>query len=720
METWIKTIEQQYKMSFNEAQKEVMAHAYGPALVLACPGSGKTTTLIMRIRTLIERGVESNRILAITFSKQAALELQSRYVSFFGKENVPPFSTIHRLAFQIARVGMRRKGIRFTFIEGQKNDWSKQQILHEVYEHVTGQYGPDDRLQTLATFISEMKNKMIERTKWPQYEPFRDAGKMGQLYERWKRRDRGHIYIDFDDMLTIAEWALRTDPALRMEYASQYDHILTDESQDTSLVQHKLIEWLASIHRNLFVVADDDQSIYTWRGASPEYLLQFEQRYPESAVYYLTTNYRSGSEIIEAANQLIKRNQNRYEKEMKPATDEKSSIHLQTFSDSLTQLQYVADELKEEHDLGETAVLFRNNASSTLYANELHRRGIPFYMKEGDYLFFSHWLVRDIVSFMKLVQQRDDIAAFRQICFKLELYLSRKMLTALEQYEGDETNIFDRFIAANPSLRTQQKESLQTIKETYETLEQETPSTIIEYIRNEFQYEKAITKRAEKFGHRIDYLLEMLQTLSSIASSTPTIDAFFETLDNLKQVMQESKEPRRDDVVTLSTIHSAKGLEWERVFMIDLQQGILPTEEDEASIEWLEEARRLFYVGMTRAKRRLELLSVEEINGKKSSPSRFVDEVRYDQLSEEERQKMIRATLTTKKKRKYTKTEEPISSSTHSFYVGMDVLHRVFGRGKVTNLFDTTIYVRFSDRERKFDIPTVVHYEMLHSMKENE
>ncbi len=720
METWIKTIEQQYKMSFNEAQKEVMAHAYGPALVLACPGSGKTTTLIMRIRTLIERGVEPNRILAITFSKQAALELQSRYVSFFGKENVPPFSTIHRLAFQIARVGMRRKGIRFTFIEGQKNDWSKQQILHEVYEHVTGQYGPDDRLQTLATFISEMKNKMIERTKWPQYEPFRDAGKMGQLYERWKRRDRGHIYIDFDDMLTIAEWALRTDPALRMEYASQYDHILTDESQDTSLVQHKLIEWLASIHRNLFVVADDDQSIYTWRGASPEYLLQFEQRYPESAVYYLTTNYRSGSEIIEAANQLIKRNQNRYEKEMKPATDEKSSIHLQTFSDSLTQLQYVADELKEEHDLGETAVLFRNNASSTLYANELHRRGIPFYMKEGDYLFFSHWLVRDIVSFMKLVQQRDDIAAFRQICFKLELYLSRKMLTALEQYEGDETNIFDRFIAANPSLRTQQKESLQTIKETYETLEQETPSTIIEYIRNEFQYEKAITKRAEKFGHRIDYLLEMLQTLSSIASSTPTIDAFFETLDNLKQVMQESKEPRRDDVVTLSTIHSAKGLEWERVFMIDLQQGILPTEEDEASIEWLEEARRLFYVGMTRAKRRLELLSVEEINGKKSSPSRFVDEVRYDQLSEEERQKMTRATLTTKKKRKYTKTEEPISSSTHSFYVGMDVSHRVFGRGKVTNLFDTTIYVRFSDRERKFDIPTVVHYEMLHSMKENE
>jgi len=347
-----------------------------------------------------------------------------------------------------------------------------------------------------------------------------------------------------------------------------------------------------------------------------------------------------------------------------------------------------------------------------MYASELHRRGVPFYMKDADYYFFSHWLVRDVLSFMQLIDEPNNSRAFRQIAFKLELYLSRKMLEAFDAYEGDETNVFDRFIASNPSLRSYQKDGLLQIKESYASLQGATPSSILETIRHEFQYEEAIRSRAETFGHRIDYLLDMYETLETIARDKETVEQFFNGLEELKQVMQDAKKERTGDVVTLSTIHSAKGLEWRRVFMIDLQQGILPTEEDESSIDKLEEARRLFYVGMTRAKERLELLSVKEAKGKKREESRFISEVRYDQLPEKER--LDREKQRTKiVRRTRLKKKETMPLEEQPFTENMSVTHRVFGEGVITSIIDTTVFVRFKDRERKFDLPTVIQYEML-------
>lgn len=712
MDEWLEEIEATLQLTLNDEQRAVIDHAFGPALVLACPGSGKTTTLILRIGALLARNVEPKRILAITFSKQAALELQERFRSFFPQSEMPLFSTIHRLAFYMTREALAEQRIPYTFLESANSPKSKRELLQEMYRRVTNDYLQDDRLKELETFISEMKNKMIPLNEWTRQEPFREAGKIGRLYEEWKISDPTHRWIDFDDMLTIAEEALRTSAQFRMRHASRYDFILTDESQDTSLVQHRLIEQLASVHHNLFIVADDDQSIYTWRGASPDYLLQFEQRYPESVVYYLTTNYRSGEAIIDAANGLIRRNQNRYEKEMHAGAPHRSRIIIQSFHDTYEQMNYVASELVKESELGEVAVLFRNHFSSTMYASELHRRGVPFYMKDADYYFFSHWLVRDVLSFMQLIDEPNNSRAFRQIAFKLELYLSRKMLEAFDAYEGDETNVFDRFIASNPSLRSYQKDGLLQIKESYASLQGATPSSILETIRHEFQYEEAIRNRAETFGHRIDYLLDMYETLEAIARDKETVEQFFIALEELKQVMQDAKKERTGDVVTLSTIHSAKGLEWRRVFMIDLQQGILPTEEDESSIDKLEEARRLFYVGMTRAKERLELLSVKEAKGKKREESRFISEVRYDQLPEKERfdrekqrTKIVRRTRM-KKKETMPLEEQPFTEN-------MSVTHRVFGEGVITSIIDTTVFVRFKDRERKFDLPTVIQYEML-------
>ena len=717
MDGWLEEIETTLQLTLNNEQRAVIDHAFGPALVLACPGSGKTTTLILRIGALIARGVDPKRILAITFSKQAALELHKRFHFYFPQVEPPLFSTIHRLAFHMTKEALYREGIPYTFLESKNSPTSKRDALQEVYRQVTNDYLQEDRLQEVETFISEMKNKMIPIDEWKRYEPFREAGKVGQLYEQWKKSNTHHRWIDFDDMLTIAEEALRMSSSFRMRHASQYDFILTDESQDTSLVQHRLIEQLASVHHNLFVVADDDQSIYTWRGASPDYLLQFEQRYPESTVYYLTTNYRSGEKIVQAANDLIRRNQNRYEKEMHAGTSRTSEIFIQSFQNTYEQMNYVASELVKEEELGEVAVLFRNHFSSTMYASELHRRGIPFYMKDADHRFFSHWLVRDVLSFMQLIDAPNDRQAFRQIAFKLELYLSRKMLEAFEQYEGDETNVFDRFIAANTSLRSYQKDGLLQMKDAYASLKGATPSNILATIRHEFQYEEAIRSRAEKFGHRIDYLLDMYETLETIAHGTETVEQFLTELEQLKEIMKEAKREQTGDVVTLSTIHSAKGLEWRRVFMIDLQQGILPTEEDEGSIDLLEEARRLFYVGMTRAKERLELLSVQEAKGKKREESRFVSEVRYDQLPEKERL-MQKNERPEKMKRTRLKQKETSALAEQPFVENMSVIHRVFGEGVITSIIDTTVFVRFKDRERKFDLPTVVQYEMLHPNEE--
>lgn len=705
-------------IQLNDVQKQAVLETEGPLLLLACPGSGKTTTMIMRIGYLIEeKHVNPRRIKAITFSRASAADMAARFKAFFPETAAVDFSTIHSLAFLIARTYLEKQGTKFELIEGggrERASVNKTFILKGIYKDIHKEDCTDDELAALSTFISSIKNKMLVFDNWDKLKgPVDRAGLIAQKYEQMKSREEGHLLLDFDDMLTIAEKALRIDEELCDGFRNKYDYLLTDESQDTSFVQHKIVEHLSSFHGNICVVADDDQTIYTWRGAEPDYLLNFKKVYPEAKILKMERNYRSSKEIVETAAQFIKRNKKRYDKDMVTENDAVMPIVLKRLENPTRQLDYVTYELLGEKELNEVAILFRNNASSTMYVSELHRRGIPFYMKDADDQFFKHWIVEDILNFMRLSFNTERKDVFAKICMKMNIFISKKMVTKFLNSKAT-GNVFDAF-PKTIELRDSQIRSLKTYKKVYESMTDQRPAKVIRMIRSELGYEAALRSRAEKFGFRIDNLLRILDTLEDIASSLRTMVEFAHQLKELEQAVQTAKFNPPENAVTLSTLHSAKGLEFSRVFMIDLQRGTIPSEEDEEDEDLLEEARRLFYVGMTRAKSRLELLSYSEDGGKTKEDSRFVNEVRkllvptptFKMSEEKEVQLKVGAV--------------PVSptgiSESDELTIGTKVIHRVFGKGEIVDKLESRLTIQFEKIKKELDIETVLKYRLLEWME---
>lgn len=293
-EAFFKRKQQEINVSLNDVQKQAVVHDQGALLLLASPGSGKTTTIIMRIGYLIEvKGIDPARIKAVTFSKASALDMKERFKRFFPRLPVIDFSTIHSLAFEVVREYFRNTRTNFKMIEGsidtaEESNWSadhqplhKKFILRRIYNTINGEHITDDQMEELSTYISYIKNKLIPAEKWSLVKcDVPKAEKVLLEYETFKRSGTNQLLVDFDDMLTIGNEALENDSQLLRKYQQRYDFVLTDESQDTSLVQHAIIEKLVQEHGNLTVVADDDQSIYSWRGAEPAYLLNFKDAYP--------------------------------------------------------------------------------------------------------------------------------------------------------------------------------------------------------------------------------------------------------------------------------------------------------------------------------------------------------------------------------------------------------------------------------------------------------
>lgn len=698
-------------IELNDVQKNAVLHSEGPLLLLACPGSGKTTTMIMRIGYLIEeKNVNPNRIKAITFSRASARDMTERFKRFFPQYPPVDFSTIHSLAFTITRTYLQKTGVAFELIEGSgkgKQALTKTALLKRLYKEALREDGTEEELASLSTFISYLKNRMIPFNEWEQVEaPFEKAGNIALNYEQFKSKTERHLLLDFDDMLSVAEQALRVDEQLAEQFRCRYDYILTDESQDTSLVQHRIVEHLVAHHGNLCVVADDDQSIYTWRGADPAYLLNFKQVYPDAKLLRMEQNYRSSKEIVETAAQFITRNKQRYIKEMRTDNVEAGPIIMKQFEDPKRLLEYVTYELLDEQNLEEIAILFRNNSSSTMYVNELHRRGIPFYMKDADDRFFSHWVVEDVLNFMRLSfnMERKDI--FAKIAMKMNLFISRDMLSKFMN-QTTSGNVFEAFVQT-VQLKGSQIEKLDTCIDVYKQIPDMRPVQIIRMIRYELEYEEALKSRAAKFGYRIDHLLGILDTLEGIALQMRTMVDFANRLKELEQAVQQAKFNPPANALTLSTFHSAKGLEFRRVFMIDLVKGIIPSEEDEMDIMMLEEARRLFYVGMTRAKERLELLSYREANGKSKEDSRFLNEVRGILMKPDEKsnEKLKKADLST------LPDPDGISNRT-ALSVGMHVTHRVFGRGVIQEIGGENIRIQFGVTEKQLLLETILSRRLL-------
>lgn len=690
-----------HNVRLNETQQRAVLHSDGPLLLLACPGSGKTTTLIMRIGYLIEeKGVPANRIKAITFSRAAANDMKSRFNLFFPSLGTVDFSTIHSLAFSVTSRYLKRQGIAFTLIEGNNDPQvpSKSRILKDLYKKNLKEDCTDDQLQEMVQFISFIKNNGMPQTEWEQMKlPNKEAVKIATQYEAMKTKNPYHTLLDFDDLLVYALEALTNDDTIHSTYSRAYDYVLTDESQDTSSLQHAIVEQLVSHHENICVVADDDQTIYSWRAANPEYLLKFRDTYPSAKIYKMEQNYRSSHNIVSVANQFIKRNSKRYQKEMFTENGEQQDIKLKKLHDDQAQMRYVIYELLNLKDTGSAAVLFRNNASAILYISELERRGIPFYMKDVDQRFFSHWVVEDILNFMRLSFNLERKDIFLKVARKINLYLSNDQIRKFERIQED-GNVF-KLLSRHIDLKDYQLKSLLSYSKVYDQIKGARPKTVIRLIREELGYEQVLRKRAEKFGFHIEMLLDMLRTLEQIAESLTTMESFAKRLSELDKITQSSKKTKDPRAVTLSTFHSAKGLEFSHVYMIDCLSGVIPSEDDMKDTDKLEEARRLFYVGMTRAKEHLELLTYASKDGKDKSESRFISEVR---------------SIVLKKKSGEVKVEESTEPDPHTIRqvgeltVGLSIAHKKFGEGQIIGLKSDRVVLQFGGVQKELSIDTVI------------
>ncbi|KHE72984.1 ATP-dependent helicase, partial [Halobacillus sp. BBL2006] len=406
-------MEEQTGVQLNEVQKQAVLHTNGPLLLLASPGSGKTTTLNMKIGyLLLEEKVRADRIMAITFSKASAHDMSERFDHFFSglTSDKVHSSTIHSFAFKVVREWLRKNSQDFQLIEGNISDeelkkgWDgpeiplhKKFILKKLYEDTNGVQISDDDIDELMTYISFVKNRMIEGRELERVKcNVKSAASIYQAYEQFKN-NADRLLLDFDDMLTYCYRILHDDAAILSKYQQQFEFILTDESQDNSVVQHEIVELLAKPQNNLCVVADDDQSIFMWRGSDVTKLLQFEKTYPDATVMTMSQNYRSSKEIVKASNQFIKRNQNRYPKEMFTDNPSDQPIAINSMRNYEDQLQYVTEEIKKSGGAEEIAVLYRNNSSAVPLADKLDKAGIDFYMKDIDAKFFKHWIVEDML-----------------------------------------------------------------------------------------------------------------------------------------------------------------------------------------------------------------------------------------------------------------------------------------------------------------------------------
>ena len=673
---FFKHLSKETSVVMNERQREAISHPGGPLLLLATPGAGKTTVLNARILYLILRkGVNPENILALTFSKAAAKEMDVRFKQLYGqfvKQRIK-FSTIHSFCYYIVRAYYQEKHIAFNLIENEHGVFSKNAVLKRLYEEINLTILTEDKLEELANAICYIKNSMLPILEVQNMDTkVKDLKLIYEAYEHYKENaHQGHRLIDFDDMLTLANQILEENPIVLLRYQKQFPYVLTDESQDTSIIQNKIIEKVTQLSDNLFVVGDDDQSIFGFRSANPKYLLDFKTVHPGARILVMEQNYRSTPEIVKVSNLFISGNIQRYKKTMYTENLSDHTIMIHSFEYGYQQLHFIIKELENMMEIGQTAILYRNNISAINLIDHLEGANLPFYVRDSGNGFFNHWVIKDMLNFLRLSYSDKNVVILETIYSKFNSYISRQQIDYLKKQDPTKS-VFDH-LADLPNLPAFRKKNFQDLKRQFKKLNGMYPLDALRYIRYDLHYEKKLEEFSERLGLSMESSRGILVTLENIAQGMKTHKDFADRLRYLEQLMSQSAMNKGHNAVTLSTLHSAKGLEFESVYMLDLVDGILPNLDSIKSAEKnktenLEEERRLFYVGMTRAKKELILLTAGNINEQETIESQFVGEVRNILGSD----------------RGCRATEKMVSLTTFKAEKGADIRHKAFGIGRIT------------------------------------
>lgn len=603
------------KMAFSKAQTQAIMHKDGPMMVLAGPGSGKTTVITHRIQYLTkEYGIDPGDILVITFTRAAAEEMRERYEALTGGGSRVTFGTFHSIFFRILKLAYRYTADNIVREEQQ------MQFVRELAQ--AGGLEPEDENEFAASILSEISSVKGERIALEHYysKNCPDAV-FRQLYAGYEDKMRRAGLIDFDDMMVLCLELFTERKDILSAWQKRYRYILIDEFQDINRLQYEIVRMLAKPEDNLFIVGDDDQSIYRFRGAKPEIMLGFERDYPGAGRILLDVNYRSTEEIVAPALRLIGENQKRFSKTIHTTGRHGKNVITKLWQDPGEENLAIAREiqlyLQSGVRSGDIAVLYRTNAGPRFLMEKLMEYNLPFRTRDTVPNLYEHWISRNILTYIRIAmgsRAREDIL---QVINRPKRYISRDAMP-------DETVSFEKMKAFYAD-KDWIAERIESLEGDLRAIARMSPLAAVNYIRQGMGYDEYLIEYAAFRRMRPEELLETADELKESAAGFKTFDEWFAHIEAYKEELLRQAAQRRTetDAITLATMHSAKGLEFPIVYILDANEGITPHSRAMLD-EDMEEERRLFYVAMTRAKTRLHVYAVRERYHKKAEVSRFV------------------------------------------------------------------------------------------------
>ncbi len=613
-------------MNYNQSQKTAIDHFKGPALILAGPGSGKTAVVTERVKTLIEKHqVNPANILVITFTKAAAGEMKERFHKKMQTGGTPvSFGTFHGVYFTILKHAYHYNAENIISEEEQFH------LLRHIISHMELEF--DNEKDFIAGLLSEISRVKGDNLDLENYYPV-NCGKevFHKIFDAYGQSLKRSRKIDFDDMILYCYELFCQRQDILKAWQNKYQYILIDEFQDINRMQYEVIRMLAMPQNNLFIVGDDDQSIYGFRGARPDIMLNFTKDYPDAQVITLNVNYRCSENIVKDAIRLINHNEKRFKKDIRPENISKEPVHTKEYPEVYEEAMDIIKQIRcygeEGIPFGQMAVLTRTNEGGRYIIGKLMEHNIPFRSRDNIPSIYNHWIAQNIIAYINMALGSRDRNLFLQIMNKPKRYISRDALT------GPVVD-FDALRAEYLNNRAWMLERIDRLEEDLHMLAALNPYGAINYIRRGIGYDAYLNEYALEKEINPEELFDVINELQEASREFDNYSQWFRHIEQYEQMLSEKNKRDKNaeseaDAVNIVTMHCAKGLEYEVVFVIDVNEGITPYKKAVLNNE-IEEERRMFYVAMTRAKKHLHLCYVKNRFNKDMDVSRFIHEIRGD------------------------------------------------------------------------------------------
>ena len=738
-----KEFETTFSVKLNQQQKEAVQSTKGPVLLLAVPGSGKTTVLVTRLGYMIYcKNIPPERILTVTYTVAATKDMSERFAVRFGEDMAKrlEFRTINGICAMIIQYYGRRIGkTPFELVKDEKA--TTGMLIKICQDHGMG-YPTESDLKNVRTLITYIKNMMLNEEELQKLEEESDI-RIAGIYREYCRQMREQKLMDYDDQMLYAYNILRKDPGVLAYFQNRYPYICVDEAQDTSKIQHAIIALLAAGTGNLFMVGDEDQSIYGFRAAYPEALLSFEKKHSGAKVLLMEENFRSNAKIVEAADKFIQKNTLRHEKHMRAAREAGADIREISLKSRKAQYVYLMKAAQEcttgmagmsgseEHrgradaSVTETAVLYRDNECAIPLIDLLERKNIPYRMRNADLSFFTHRTVLDVQNIIRFAMNPKDTELFMQIYYRLKLFFNKKDALRYAQISQEkDMEVLDAALKYG-NLEKYQEDNIRNLKRQMVRILNMPGDEAVNQILTYMGYQNYLKKMGMNANK--------LETVKLIGSRVESPEKLLERLEELRTIIQE-KVSDKDCPFILSTMHASKGLEYDTVYLLDVMDGILPEKvlanprtASKEELETYEEERRLFYVGVTRAKNQLNVFTTNK-------PSKFCSELLGKRNLRENQQKEYAGI---KKWGDYSPAgtygikgngmyhgygtghgsqKQPGKSYQEladALGEGMVVKHKKFGEGVVVDMEGEHIRIQFGDNVKNMDLKVLARLGML-------